>query len=133
MGHVLRDESPRALQAQRCLDPDAFPLEGLVPPLDLPVALGIIYRCYHMIHSADPDEPLEILGDELRPVVRDDPGPLGGEALAGPLDDRFDLGLGHALAELPVDDEPTVAIEEAAEVKEGPGDVDVRDVDVPVL
>src|SRR5215471_9906258 len=86
-----------------------------------------------MSHSADPDELLEILGEELRPVVRDDPRPLAGEALASPLEDRLDLGLGHALAELPVDEEPAVAIEEAAEVKERPGDVDVRDVDVPVL
>ena len=86
-----------------------------------------------MSHSADPDELLEILGDELRPVVRDDPGPLVGEALAGPLDDRLDLGLGHALADLPVDDEPAVAVEEAAEVEERAGDVDVGDVDVPVL
>src|SRR5262249_41756044 len=86
-----------------------------------------------MSHSADPDELLELLGDELWPVVRDDPGALAGEALAGPLDDRLHLGLGHALAELPGDDEPTGAIEEAAEVIERPGDVDVRDIDVPVL
>src|SRR6185437_10603710 len=86
-----------------------------------------------MSHSANPDELLEILGDELRPVVRDDPGPLAGEALAGPLDDRLDLGLGHALADLPVDDEPAAAIEEAAEVEEDAGDVEVRDIDVPVL
>src|SRR5580693_4562797 len=86
-----------------------------------------------MIHPTGPDEFLEILGDELRPVVGDDPGPLAGKALAGALDDRLDLGLGHALAELPVDDEPAVAIEEAAEVEERAGDVDVRDVDVPVL
>jgi hypothetical protein len=32
-----------------------------------------------------------------------------------------------------VDDEPAVAIEEAAEGEECPGDVDVGDVDVPVL
>src|ERR1700761_9450182 len=42
MRHELRDESPRLLQAQRHLDPDAFALKRLVPPLDLPVALGII-------------------------------------------------------------------------------------------
>jgi hypothetical protein len=42
MRHELRDEPPRVFQAQRCLDADALALEGLVPPLDLPVALGII-------------------------------------------------------------------------------------------
>src|SRR6478609_7495876 len=86
-----------------------------------------------MSHSADPDELLEVLGDELRPVVRDDPGPRVGIPLARPLNDRLDLGLGQALADLPVDEEPTAAVEQAAEVEERPGDVDVRDVDVPVL
>ena len=37
------------------------------------------------------------------------------------------------LADLPVDDEPAAAVEQAAEVEERPGNVDVRDVDVPVL
>src|SRR6185437_5610096 len=86
-----------------------------------------------MSHSTDSDELLEILGDELRPVVRDDPGPLVGEALAGPLDDRLDLEFGHALADLPVDDEPAVAIQQAAEVEERAGDVEIRNIDVPVL
>src|SRR6516165_12099901 len=86
-----------------------------------------------MSHPADPDEFLEVLGDELRAVVRDDPRPLPGEALARPLDDRLHLGLGHALADLPVGDESAAAVEEAAEVEEGPGDVDVGDIDVPVL
>jgi hypothetical protein len=44
-----------------------------------------------MTHPTDPDELLEVPGDELRPVVRDDPGPLVGEALAGPLEDRLDV------------------------------------------
>src|SRR5579885_571258 len=86
-----------------------------------------------MSHPADPDELLEVLGDELRPIVGDDPRPRVGEALAGPLDDRLDVGLGQALAEFPVGDEPAAAVEEAAEVEEGPGDVDVGDIDVPVL
>jgi hypothetical protein len=32
-----------------------------------------------------------------------------------------------------VDNEPVTAVEQAAEVEEGPGNVDVRDVDVPVF
>src|SRR3954449_3870171 len=86
-----------------------------------------------MSHSADPDALLEVLGDELRPVVGDDPRPRVGIPLACPLDDRLDLGFGHALADLPVDDEPAAAVEQAAEVEEGAGDVDGGDVDVPVL
>ena len=60
-------------------------------------------------------------------------GRASGIPLAGPLDDRLDVGFGHALADLPVDDEPAAAVEEAAEVEERAGDVEVGDVDVPVL
>src|SRR4051812_24127686 len=42
MGDVRRHDPQRVVQAQRRLDPDALALEGLVPPLDLPVALGIV-------------------------------------------------------------------------------------------
>ncbi len=86
-----------------------------------------------MSHSTDSEELLEVPGDELRAVVRDDSRSRAGEPLAGPLDDRLDIGLGHAFADLPVDDVTAAAVEQAAEVEEGPGDVDVRDVDVPVL
>ena len=67
------------------------------------------------------------------PLIRDDPRPRPGEALPGPLHDRLDVPLGHALADLPVDEEPAVTVEEATEVEERPADVDVRDIDVPVL
>src|SRR5262245_41170965 len=59
-----------------------------------------------MGHAAEADELLEVPGDELRPVVREDPGPGVGVTFAGPLDDRLDIGLGHGLPDLPVDDEP---------------------------
>src|SRR4051794_6926333 len=112
MRHELCDEPPRVLQAQGGLDADALSFQGLEPTLHLPIALRIVWRCSHMSHPADPDELLEVPGDELRPVVRDDPGPRIGEPLARPLDDRLDLGLGHALTDLPVDEEPAVAVEE---------------------
>ena len=38
----IRDDTPRVLKAQRHLDSDAFAFQGIVPPLDLTVALGII-------------------------------------------------------------------------------------------
>jgi hypothetical protein len=50
-----------------------------------------------------------------------------------PLDDRLDIRLGHRLPDFPVHDEPTAAIKEAAQVKERPGDVDVGNVNVPML
>jgi len=86
-----------------------------------------------MSHFTDADELLEILGDELWTIVRDDPGLHAGKPLARPLNDRLDLSLGHALANLPVDDEPAATVQKAAEVIEGASDVDVRDIDVLVL
>ena len=60
-------------------------------------------------------------------------GAHAGKPLARPLNDRLDVGLGHGLADLPVDDVPTAAVEEAAKIEERPGNVDVGDIDVPVL
>src|SRR5512135_1845452 len=85
-----------------------------------------------MSHPADADELLEVPGDELRAIVRDDPRPLARVLLASPLDDRLHLGFGHRLADLPVDDEPAVAVKDAAQEEEGPADVEIGDVDVPV-
>jgi hypothetical protein len=90
-------------------------------------------RSSHEGHPAQPDELLEVPGDELRAVVRDDPRAAVGVTVAGPLDDRLDVGLGHRLPDLPVDDESAVPVEQATDVEERPRDVDVRDVDAPVL
>ena len=56
-----------------------------------------------------------------------------GKPLARSLNDRLDVDLGHGLADLPVDDVATAAVEEAAKIEERPGNVDVGDIDVPVL
>jgi hypothetical protein len=50
-----------------------------------------------------------------------------------PLEDDLHVGFGHRLADLPVDDVPAAAVQDAAQVVERAADVDVRDVDVPVL
>src|SRR4051794_599043 len=42
IGHELGDQPPSVLQAQRRLNSDTPPLQGLEPPLDLAVALGVI-------------------------------------------------------------------------------------------
>ena len=85
------------------------------------------------VHPAYSDEILEVPGHELRSVVGDDPGMLAGILLASPLDDRLHLGFLHRLADLPVNDESAVAVEDAAQEEESPADVKVGDIDVPVL
>ena len=49
------------------------------------------------------------------------------------LKDDLNVGLGHGLAQLPVDDGARTAVEQRTEIEEGPRDVDIRDIDVPVL
>jgi hypothetical protein len=46
----------------------------LVPAFDLSIRLRIVWRGSHMRHSADANEFFEVFGDELGPVVADDPG-----------------------------------------------------------
>ena len=67
-----------------------------------------------MRHAADADELLEILGDELRAVVGDDPRVLARELFPRPLHDRFHVDLLHLLADFPMHDVAAVAVENAA-------------------
>src|SRR5271170_5889204 len=69
--HELGNQPLSVLQAQRGLHSDAPSFQGLEPPLDLAVALGVIGRCPDVSHSTDADEILEVPGYELRAVVRD--------------------------------------------------------------
>ena len=85
-----------------------------------------------MRHAALPEELLEVLRQELRAVVADDPRRFVGEPLARPLDDRRDVVLGHRLADLPVDDRTAVAVQNAAHIVERTADIQIRDVDMPV-
>ena len=49
------------------------------------------------------------------------------------LQDDLDVRLGRRLAQIPVHDVSTAAVQDAAQVLERPADVDVRYVDMPVL
>ena len=129
----LADESPGVFQGQRRTRTDAFFLEDAMPALDLAVALGIVRRGADVGHAAQTDELLEVPGDELGTVVGDDAGRDVGEAFPCPLHNLLDIGLGHGFTNLPMNRETGAAIQEAAQVVEGAGDVEVRDIDVPVL
>ena len=85
-----------------------------------------------MGHAAETNELLKILGHELRAVVADDPRLFSGELLARPLDDGLDILLGHAFADLPMDDEAAIAVQQRAEIVKGAAQVEVADIDVPV-
>ena len=112
---------------------DAITLKGFVPALDFSVALGVVGRGAHMGQTGDADKLFEIAGNELRTVIGDDSRFGVGIFFQAALEDDFDVGLSHCLAQFPVDDCARTAVEQRAEVEKGPGDVDVGDIDVPVL
>ena len=79
------------------------------------------------------NEVLEVFGDELRPVVRDDSGCHAGVLFATYLDNDFDIDLLHFFTNVPMDDTSAESIKDRGHEVECPGDVEVRDIDVPVF
>ena len=114
MGHVLADQATGFFQGQRHTRPNALVFDRAMPALQLAIALRVVRRGPHMRHPADPNELLEVLGDELRAVVGDDPRVDVGERFPRPLDDDLHVGLGHRLADLPVHHVPAATVQKAA-------------------
>ncbi|PTY01624.1 hypothetical protein DB346_12870 [Verrucomicrobia bacterium LW23] len=56
-----------------------------------------------------------------------------GVAFQSGLQDDLDLSLCHGLTQIPVDDGAGVAVENGGEVMEGARDVNIRDIDMPML
>jgi hypothetical protein len=94
-----------------------------MPSLNLPIALGVVGRGSHMVHSTDPDELFEVTGNELRTVIRDDPGPFRGVLFFSPLEDDFHLWLSHGLPDLPVHNVAAISIQHTAQVIKGASDM----------
>ena len=86
-----------------------------------------------MPHARDANELLEIAGNELRPIVRDDSRFRLQVFFLGSLQDHFDVSLPHRLAQLPMQEEATEPIQNATQVVERATKVDVVDIDMPVL
>src|SRR5579885_1289748 len=110
-----------------------FSFQRWMPPFDFAVRLQRERRGPDMGHAADPDELLEVAGDELRAIVGNDPRCGLGKLLPRPLQDDLDFRLGHPRANLSVHQVAAVAISHAAQVVERPGQVQVGDVYMPVL
>src|SRR5262245_36078923 len=133
VGDELADDAAGIFQGQRRTGTDAFFLEEAMPAFDLAVALRVVGRGLDVRHPTQTDELLEVPGDELRAVVGDDAGCDAGELLPCPLDDLLNIGLGHGFADLPVNGKAAAAIEQAAQVVERAGNVEVGDINVPVF
>ncbi len=112
---------------------DAFAFERPVPAFEFAVGLGIVGAGSDMRGADESDELLEVAGEELGSVVADDAGMFAWELLQGLLQDQFDLEFLHGFAEIPVDDESAHSVQDRDQEIEGSLDVDIGDVDMPVL
>src|SRR5215469_5202003 len=70
---VALNQMPCIFRRQWRSRPDALSFKRFVPSFDFSIRLGIVGRSSDVGHARDPNELLEVLGDELRPIVRDDP------------------------------------------------------------
>ena len=86
-----------------------------------------------MRHARDANELLEVASDELRTIVGDDSRLRFRVRLLGSLQDHFDISFSHGFTQIPMHEETTEPIQNAAQVIEGAAQVDVGNVDVPVL
>src|SRR5205823_8106040 len=59
--------------------------------------------------------------------------PHCGKLFQSRLENDFHRGLGHRFSDVPVDDIAAGAVDDAAQVIEGAADVQIADIDVPVL
>ncbi len=133
MRDVLCHKSPGIVKGKRRFGSDAFSFERFVKAFQLAVRLRIIRRRSYVRHARQPDEFFEVLGNELRTVVRDNPWTSLRKLLFGPLDDDFNVRFQHPLPDLPVDDEAAATVHDAAEVIKLAADVQIRDIYMPVF
>src|SRR5580692_3890728 len=86
-----------------------------------------------MSHARDANELLEVASNELRAIVRNDPWLRFRVLLLGSLQDQFDISFSHGLTQIPMHEETTEPVQNAAQVIERAAQVDVGNVDMPVL
>src|SRR5277367_7134277 len=76
---------------------------------------------------------LEVAGNELRAIVGDDSWLRLRVLLLGSLQNHFDVGFSHGLPQIPMHEETTEPIQNAAQVIKSTAQVDVGNVDMPML
>jgi hypothetical protein len=84
-------------------------------------------------HARNADELLEVLGDELWSVIGNDPRFNAGLPLFGSFQNDLNVGLRHLLAQIPMNQETAVAVQDAAQVVERRTNVQVGNIDMPML
>lgn len=127
------DPSPGFIDGARAGGSDAFAFEGSVPAFEFAIGLRVVGTGPHVCRAHQSDELLEIPGHELGSIVADDPGLVSRELFQGLLEHQFDLEFLHGFSEIPVNDESAHAVKDGDQEVERALDVDVGDIDMPVL
>ena len=96
------------------------------------LALWVIGACANMGHAADSNKLLEVPRDELRAVVGNDPRASFRVLFLRHLENDLDIGFFHLLANIPVNDRPTVAVQDRGDEVKRTADVQIGDIDMPV-
>ncbi len=104
-----------------------------MPALDFSIRLRIERRRPDVCHTRNTNELFEVLGDELRTVVGNDPRLGIRVELPGFLQDDLDLGFRHRCPQIPMDQHPAIAVQNAAQIVKRAADIEVGDIDVPML
>ncbi len=86
-----------------------------------------------MRHSRNAHEFLEILRDELRAIVRDDPWFRAGVLFTCTLRNTLDVQFGHRFTYFPMHDGAAFPVQQGAQVIKRARNVEVRNIDVPML
>ena len=69
MVHEPSHNPPSLFERQWAQGTDTFLFQALMPTLNLPVTLGVVWGSPYMTHAADAYELLEIPGNKLRTVI----------------------------------------------------------------
>ena len=88
---------------------------------------------YHMYNIEYTNKLIAVSSNKLWTVVTDNLGRDIRIALACSLDDRLDVAFFHFRADFPVHDRSAITIEQAAKKEECSPNIDISNIDVPVL
>src|SRR6516165_2985133 len=133
MLYVTLHQTKRIFERQRRPGPNALPFEGFVPTFDFAIRLRVIRRSPDVRHARDANELLEVLSDELRPVVGNDSRFNARILLFGTFQNDLNVGFRHRLPQIPMNQETAVAVQDAAQVVERRANVQVGNIDMPML
>ena len=91
----------------------------------LPLLCGIVRAGANVRHSADADEVFEVIADELRSVVRYDSRFGVRVRFPSPLQDGLHIPFLHLFANLPMNDGPAIAVDDAGHIVKRATDIEI--------